>query len=775
MTVKVTWPRSILLAIFLVLFAAWYVPRIGAGQYRDRAQSALETALGRKVEIGEIRFRLLPAPGFTISDVRIGEDPKIGDETFAYVTTLRAVPRITSLFGGKLEFASVDLLDTSLNLTRVDKPQSGVNWNFASLMRPETLAAFPSIHMRGGRINFKFDDSKSIFYLLNTDVDLWPPDSSQGPWTVKLHAEPARTDRPARGFGSFVARGQWLPRESQTILDVKLEQSELSDVLTLFNGYESNLLGDVVGDAHLAGPLNRIGITGRMTVSDIHGWNQVPPGGNGWRFDIGGAIDLPGQAVDLNARIAGSQTPLQLRYRVSDYLRRPRWGVTVNLNHFPIAPIPDIARNLGIPVPADYKFEGTASGAVGYSMPAGSPRMDGAMNLSDATFVVAGTPPLHMPNAGLRFSGSTVSLQAAEITNASNESAAITGSFDVESRNLSVEVSSDGMSIASLKSQVAYAGIPLLGQTTSGTWKGDLRYSDGSWSGAVNLMNADVPFEAFAQPVHVVSVDAAIDGPAVSMKNLDVTMGDITATGDYRYEPGAARPHKFRIAIPAANGAAIEKLLTPTLRRGSFLNYAFNFGRVPEPGWLRNMRADGIIQTGTLEIAGEKFSKLRTRVVWEGTSVQLTALETQYGAAKFKGAATIRVAGRQPVYDITGRLTQFDWRNGTIDAEGALSTSGFGKDLLANLKMQGTFDGHDLDLSASDSYDSVTGAFEWASDTRSPRLRVPQLVMKSGPDTWLGTAEMGENGQVLVKISDGSKRLEAAGAILRGEALKPVP
>src|SRR6185437_16224918 len=118
-------------------------PRIGAGQYRDRARAALEKALGRQVEIGDIKFQLLPEPGFTINDVRIGEDPKIGAETFAYVTQLRAVPRITSLFGGTLEFASVDLLDAHLNLTRVDQPQDGVAWNFASLLRRETLAAFP--------------------------------------------------------------------------------------------------------------------------------------------------------------------------------------------------------------------------------------------------------------------------------------------------------------------------------------------------------------------------------------------------------------------------------------------------------------------------------------------------------------------------------------------------------------------------------------------------------------------------------------------------------
>ena len=47
----------------------------------------------------------------------------------------------------------------------------------------------------------------------------------------------------------------------------------------------------------------------------------------------------------------------------------------------------------------------------------------------------------------------------------------------------------------------------------------------------------------------------------------------------------------------------------PTLRRGNFLTYAFNFGRVPEPDWLRNMRADGTIQASLLDLGGGRFTR----------------------------------------------------------------------------------------------------------------------------------------------------------------------
>lgn len=773
--------RWIFIGVAVVLAAALYVPRISADAYRERAHSALERALHRKVKIGEVRFRLLPLPGITISDVEIGEDPAIGPEPVAYVTTLEAVPRITSLLGGPLEFSSVDLDEASLNLTRVDSTATGVRWNFASLLQTQGSGAFPSIHMRGGRINFKFGDTKSLFYLLETDVDLWPPGSARDPWTLRIHGKPARTDRSAHGFGSFTARGQWLPRDGSTTLDVKLDESEFGDMLTLFNGYESGINGHISGDAHLAGPLNRIGIAGRMTVSNLHGWSQSPPDGEEWRFAIGGAIDAPGQVIDLtaNTKVSGTQAPLQLRYRVADYLRRPRWGVTANLNRFPLAPIPEIARNLGFVIPADFKFGGTADGAVSYSVPEGSPRMDGALSLANATLIAAGAPPLHLPNAELNFSGSSIRLEATEIRNDNNEAAAIQGDWDIASQKFNTELSSDGMAIASLRRQISVAGIPLLSQATSGTWKGDLRYSrapgeSGGWSGEINLADADIPLEAFAAPVHVISADATIDGAALAMKRVDVVVGDVSAQCEYRYDPTAARPHKFRIAVASASGPALEKLLMPTLHRGNFLTYAFNFGRAPAPDWLREMRADGTIQTGALDFGGGQFTKVRARMMWEGTKIEFTGLQGLFGDAAFAGGATVRLAGRQPAYEVKGKLTGLPWRSGTIDAEGKLSTSGTGLDLLANMRAQGTFEGKDLYLASLDWYDSVAGSFDWAWDARNPKLKLTQLVMKSGANTFSGTAEMGDNGQLVLNVTDGTRRIQASGAILKGDALKPV-
>ena len=773
MTSRMKWIAG---SVGAVVLASLIAPRINVDTYRESVQAALESALGRKVEISSVRFRLLPAPGFTVSNVIIGEDPAIGVEPVAYVDTLRAAPRLLALMRGRLEFSSVDLEDASLNLTRVDKDRSGVHWNFSTLMRPAVLTSFPSVHIRGGRINFKSGDTKSLFYLLNTDMDLWPPVTATGAWTLKLHGEPARTDRMARGFGSFSVRGEWFPQNNATTLDVQLENSELGDILMLFNRQESDLHGNISGQAHLAGPLNRIGLAGRLTVANLHGWNQAPPGGNRWPMEIGGVLDAIGQTIDVVAKPSGAQPPFGIRYRVADYLRRPRWGLTVNLNKFPLTPLAGVARNLGWTIPADFKLDGTADGAVSYSSPGGLPRMDGSLNLANATVAVGSTPPLRIPTAEMRFSGSAVTFGPSAVTNEKSETAILSGAWNAESRVLEASLSSDGMQIGSLSRQISVAGIPLLSQATAGTWKGNLHYSsdDSLWTGELHLEDTVIPFEAFSDPLHLTSADVAIDEDGVAVKKLRLSIGGLEGLGEYNYVPSAMRPHRFRITLAQADGAAIEKLLMPALRRGNFFTYAFSFGRTPQPDWLRNMRADGVIQAGTLDLAGTDFTKFRTRVVWDGMEVKLTSLQTQLGTAAFAGGVTIHLDRRQPAYEITGKLTGMPWRSGKLDAEGTLATSGTGTSLLEHLRARGSFEGKEIDLSPIDSYETVAGAFDWAWDAHNPKLHLTQLLMKSGEDTFQGTADSQDDGQVVLKLTDGNRHIQAAGAIFRGDALKPV-
>jgi hypothetical protein len=454
--------------------------------------------------------------------------------------------------------------------------------------------------------------------------------------------------------------------------------------------------------------------------------------------------------------------------------------VTAIFSQLPMSPLVGIARNLGWPIPQDLQYDGIAQGAVGYSMPDNTPRMDGEVMVANSTLAAGGAPPLRVASADLRFSGSAITLTPSVVSNDKNETATLEGNYDTVSGKLNASLSSEGMSIPSLRQQISVAGAPLLGQATAGTWSGHLRYAspdtagDQPWTGEIHLKDTDIPFEAFAQPLHILAADAAIDGAGVAMKRLSFSINGIQGQGDYRYDAPAPRPHKFHISITQAEGSDIEKTLMPTLQRGNLLNYALNFGRLPVPAWLRAMRADGTVQIGGLTLGGIVLTNLKTRVVWDGAEVRFAHLQTNAGDASFSGGATANLSRRWPQYQINGELAGLPWRSGAMNAEGSLSTSGIGADLLSNMTAKGSFRGRQIDLAPLDTYDTIDSCFEWAWDARNPKLKLTQLVMTSGDETFVGSAETQENGQLLVRVSDGTKQIQAAGAVLRGDPLKPV-
>src|SRR5579862_1952105 len=147
------------------------VPYLPTDVLRPGIERALERGLGRKVDVGGISLTLfpgpLPRPGFTLDRVTIHEDPRAGIEPLAYVESVGASVRVLSLFQGKLEFSSLNLTDATINLVKTDAGP----WNFQFLLDNGAADSkrIPAIRMRSGinstsRVNFKFGDTKSVFY-----------------------------------------------------------------------------------------------------------------------------------------------------------------------------------------------------------------------------------------------------------------------------------------------------------------------------------------------------------------------------------------------------------------------------------------------------------------------------------------------------------------------------------------------------------------------------------------------------------------------------------
>ena len=257
-----------------------------------------------------------------------------------------------------------------------------------------------------------------------------------------------------------------------------------------------------------------------MTVSNLHGWSQTPPGGGGWRFSIGGAIDAPGQVIDLNAntKVSGAQAPLAIALSRGGLSAASALGGNREPQPFPAGADSGHRAQSGLVViPADFRFDGTADGAVGYSIPEGSPAHGRRAERFQLDADRSGRAAA--PSAERRacvFPAVSIKLEAAEIRNDSNETAAIQGDWDIESQKVRCRAF-ERRHGDRLAAPADFGG----GDTAAEPC--DFGHMEGRSAlhrrrmklgvvGEINLADADIPLEAFAAPVHLVSADATIDG-----------------------------------------------------------------------------------------------------------------------------------------------------------------------------------------------------------------------------------------------------------------------
>jgi hypothetical protein len=730
-------PGAILKALcgsaVLYLAGSLVAPYISADSYGQRLRTSLERTLGRKVEIrGPVRFSLWRGPGFSAEDVVIREDPSMGFEPAAYVDSIQVRPAFWPLVSGRFVIGSVRLEDATLNLAK-----AGDTWNFTSFLNRSLMSATPAIHVRNGRINFKFGDTKSVFYLMNADIDISPPGSRRGGWSVACEADAARTDRPAFGLGSFALRGKWYIAPERVDLDLRLERAQLDELAALMSGQAGGVHGVVTSRLHLAGPLDGIGILGTLVVADVHRWDLLPPQGQGWPMDIRGRLNLVAQQIELES--TSPVVPLTTRFRAQDYLSRPRWAVTFTWNRIPIAPVLQLAADMGAQLPPKLRISGSIDGALGYSYPGG---LQGELVLHNSSVAMPDSQPLRFEQVHVMVGKGKLWLAPSLLRTADDDLARVEAVYAFDEDTLDVSISSENMKVGALRAQAGLNAVPWLEQLGSGHWSGQLRYhrepQHNAWTGSLQLTEAQITLPGLTHRLQILSARVGIDGHRIAIERLIAHAGTIAFTGDYRYEPDTPRPHRLRLSASTISAADLETELMPTLRPNSSL-WARALGRRNAPDWLEQRQAEGLIRIGDLDLGGVHLEKLRARLVWDVEHVnfasfdafvgqELTPLSHPSAPAYVDGSLAITLSPRAPVYKLSAKVHGLNWQGSKADAEGRLETSGIGARVLSNLRL---FD----------------------------------LSLRTEDDIYVGRGAVQEDGQLLIVLTDGNKEMRLTSSL----------
>jgi len=754
--------------IALLLIAGLAAPFFTVDRYTRQLQNSLERSLGRRVELQDVHFSLFKGPGFSIGRVVIHEDPAIGIEPVAYIEppgSLEVAPSIWSLLGGRFEIASISLDEASINLTKSGPASEWGRWNFSSLISPSLIRTAPAIHVRNGRIHFKFGDTKSVFYLTETDLDLSP--KSGGDWKISLEARPARTDRPAQGLGSFRLSGRWYADPGRADMDLAIERTALGEVTALIGGQDAGVHGQLTSRIHLAGPLNNLGISGRLDIIDVHRWDLMPGDGQGWPLDLSGRLNLIGQQLELHSATARNATlPLSVHFRATDYLTRPHWAVALNWNRYPVAPILELARHMGVQFPPKLQMNGAMDGAVGYSEEAG---LQGGLAFHDTVLTVPDSPPVRFGQAHVIFDHGHARLSPA-IVRGEDDEARLEADWALDDAVLDLTISTDGMKVQSLRAQAALANVPGLEQVTAGAWSGGLNFhrdrDRSGWSGRIELSDAKMPMAGFADPLQLASAQVRIDGARLGVDRIEGSMGKLEFTGSYRYEPGSGRPHRLRLRAESWDAADLEAELMPTLRRSTSL-IARTLGRPMVTDWLRQRNVDGTVEIDELTLGGQSLENVRARMLWDVGRVEFDDLQAALDDAAIAGKLEVNLRGSRPTYRLTAKVKGLNWQAGKLDADGAIESFGTGLQLLTNLTGEGTFTGGALDVGAFGTGREVSGAYAMSWSATGPRLRLNNLSVRTDDETYTGRGATQDDGRLMVLLTDGEREMRMSGTLAR--------
>src|SRR3984957_4395129 len=166
------------LALTILVSIIVIPPLVSINRYKSRITRAMSASLGRPVHMSGVELRILPRPGFVITDLTVDEDPAYGVEPVLHANEVKAAIRLFSLWRGRLEISRVSVDEASLNLVHA----ADGRWNLDPLFRTAAQAQpgaassqnrnipLPYLEATNSRINIVRGYEKLPYSLVNADL-----------------------------------------------------------------------------------------------------------------------------------------------------------------------------------------------------------------------------------------------------------------------------------------------------------------------------------------------------------------------------------------------------------------------------------------------------------------------------------------------------------------------------------------------------------------------------------------------------------------------------
>jgi hypothetical protein len=211
------------------------------------------------------------------------------------------------------------------------------------------------------------------------------------------------------------------------------------------------------------------------------------------------------------------------------------------------------------------------------------------------------------------------------------------------------------------------------------------------------------------------------------------------------------------------DAADLEAEAMPTLRRSGLLASAL--GGSAAPSWLKERAVDGAIEIDEFSVAGTSLGKVKARLVWDGTRMELQGLQAGLAGAAVTGTLSVNLRGARPSYRFTGKVKGLSWQEGKTDVDGTVETAGFGAALLANITSEGVFSASGVDFGPASPFRAASGNYslEWWQGL--PRLRLTGLSLRTADGAFTGRGATQDDGRIVILLSDGTREMRLTGTL----------
>lgn len=370
------------IAVLALLFVV--PPLISVNRYKGEITQLLSQSLGRPVHLSSVEVRLLPWPGFEISDLSVAEDPAYGSEPVLHANKVTASLRLLALWSGRVEIGKISVDEASLNVVRAGPGR----WNLDPIFRTaaaETGSAsnarratpLPYLEATDSRINFKNGVEKLPFSLVNADLSFWQ--ENPGEWRLRLRGQPARTDVSLYLEETGVVRVEASMRRAPSLsqmplhLDIDWREAQLGQLARLITGSDPGWWGALTGELHLDGTADAAKVAMRLRATGVHRAEFTPASPLDFDANCGLVYHYAQRSVEnLVCDSPLGDGHVHITGEKPGESAAPQFSVA--LDRIPVAAGLDALRTLRSGLAPDLEAKGTVSGRIGYdvSVPGGA-------------------------------------------------------------------------------------------------------------------------------------------------------------------------------------------------------------------------------------------------------------------------------------------------------------------------------------------------------------------------------------------------------------------